>query len=194
MLRSILRISFIIIFSSMVLTQAHIAIDIEPEEMQRIAEILVENYLTHNLSPHTTLTRNGFFLRIKKVSICAVQLIGITVSLVSANLLTSILDPFVVPPTTMAIASNVNNITASAYTPTPSQLCNREFGCDRNVCWRSCDAGSSVHLKNSTHVMQSWCYTTPNQNARKYQQCIYPHDCSPCWECLGECNSKAWKI
>lgn len=177
MMFSIVKISVVIILFTKMFTSAHLVIDIEPEEMQRIAEVLVENYISHNLTPRTTSTRNIVFSHIKKISLGVVQLMGITLSLVSANLITSKFEPVIESDATI----NNDNITVLK----PS--CNRDFGCNRNVCWRACDADSSDNGKNKS---LSWCFTTPKPEARKYQQCIHSHDCSPCWECLGGCHSK----
>lgn len=58
------KIIFIILSSIISFqTNAHIVIDIEPEEMQRIAEILVENYISHNITPQIS-TRSSVLLKI----------------------------------------------------------------------------------------------------------------------------------
>lgn len=156
------------------ITLAHIVLEMNPDELQRIAEILAENYLTHNLRPQPITISAQF----KKVSVYALQLLGVTISLVSANILSSaILDPPSSPQ--MLITNNVTSIA-------PAQMCNRDFGCIRNVCWRACDE-STGRKQNRT---ASWCWTTANTEARKYKQCIDHHDCSPCWECLGQCHSQ----
>lgn len=178
---SILRVSLIFILFS--ITHAHLVIDIEPEEMQRIAEILVENYLANNLTPQTAVARNTVLSHIKKISFGIIQLFGITISLVSANLLTSLFEPTIVTPP--EINSNSVNITNHET----MEMCNRDFGCSENVCWRSCDAGSTNQIQNKNN-QKSYCYTTPKPESHKYQQCIYAHDCSPCWECLGSCHYK----
>lgn len=66
----------------------------------------------------------------------------------------------------------------------PSEMCKGDYGCDRNVCWRSCDR-TDAHGKNRT---DSWCYTKSKPEAQQYHKCKFPHDCSPCWDCLGVCN------
>lgn len=48
-------------------------------------------------------------------------------SLVGANLLTSVLEPF------------TNTQMYKNTTLTPSQICKSDFGCDHNLCWRTCD-------------------------------------------------------
>lgn len=162
------------------LSHGAIVIDIEPEEMQRIAEILVENYLEHNLTPRAILSRRDqVIIQVKKISLCLTKLMGITMSLVGANLITSMFESNALPP--MITNATSENSTAKK----PSELCNRDFGCDRNICWRACDVDPI-----NKEFSESWCYTTPKPEMHTYQQCIYSHDCSPCWECLGSCHVK----
>ena len=94
-------------------------------------------------------------------------------SLVNANLITKLFEPNELIPQTFTN----QNMTRNSIKP--SELCNKDFGCDRNVCWRSCDVGSTD--KNSESP--SWCYTTSTPGCHVNRQCIYAHDCSPCWEC-----------
>lgn len=161
-------------------TVAHVVIDIDPEEMQRIAEILVENYLTHNLTP---LPRPTVFIQFKKVTVYVLKLVGITISLVSANLLSSMFEP--------AISSHPTIISNNISSVAPVQLCDRDFGCVHNVCWRACDA--SVDVQHGENRTRTWCWSSPNAETHGFQQCIYAHDCSPCWECLGQCHSRKLK-
>lgn len=174
-----LRSVFIVLFAMCVCEAHHISIDIEPEEMQRIAEILVENYMVHNLTPRPRIGTIALVSKIKKIALGVVQLIGITLSLVSANLITSKFERIASPMT-------INNDNITAAIVEPMDICDRDFGCNRNVCWRACDSGTDYE-KGDSH---SWCFTTPDPETHNYQQCIYPHDCSPCWECLGSCHSK----
>lgn len=150
----------------------HIVIDIEPEELQRVAEILVQNYVDHNLGPIPTSTTKNILPLVIKFALHAMQLIGITITLVSANLITSMFES-----TSESIIPD--NITTTFK---PSEMCNRDFGCERNVCWRECGAANG---KNN-----SWCYTTQRPELYEYQQCLHSYECSPCWECLGPCHSQ----
>lgn len=178
-----MKVSVVFILFSLFFTysHAHIVIDIEPDELQRVAEILVQSYLTRNLTPRTVLTRNIVFSCIKKVSSSAVQLFGIMMTLVGANLLTKIFEPSVISPQFLFADNNVTSIL-------PDEFCKRDFGCDHNLCWRTCGDELGVHEKNKP---QSWCYTAPKTELRNYQQCIHSHECSPCWECIGVCHAPA---
>lgn len=181
----------VFIFLIQCVSSANVVVDIDPDELQRIAEILVENYLLHNLSPTTTPMRNKFLMHVKKISGSFSQLCGITLSLVGANLITSWIQSSTPIINTQETAHKCQ---ANYSSFNPSKICDKEFGCDRNICWRSCD---DVHDGNKTLInTHSWCYTTPTHSSHTYQQCIYPHDCSPCWECLGGCHSKRkyWSV
>lgn len=58
------------------------------------------------------------------------QLIGIMLSLVGANLLTRVFEPSAVP---QVLINDIGNITSF----TPSETHFRDYGCDNNVCWRT---------------------------------------------------------
>lgn len=164
--------------------EAHIVINIEPEQMQRIAQILVDDYITHNVPPsRNTLGQSiGRFFDLKKIAVGVAQLIGVTISLVSANIISAKFEPTIISPTPTVINKITHHGNNTSFRP--SEICVEDFGCDRNICWRSCDKGLNNH-DNSP----KWCYTTSKPGSHKYQQCIYAHDCSPCWECLGTCHS-----
>lgn len=170
-------IVFTLFFTSI---DAVIQIDIEPSELQSIGEVLVESYFHHNLIQREPSLRNTILTKIQNVSITVLQLIGVTASLVAANVLTPMLQTKIEPTTTTIVEKTYQN---SNITLIPSKMCPHDFGCDQNVCWRSCDTG--VKGDNG----KSWCYTTSNHQLKKYHQCIKPHDCSPCWECLGVCHT-----
>lgn len=151
----------------------HILIDISPMELQSIGEVLVESYLHHNLIQRKPSIGNTMLSVVQKCACQLFQFIGITCSLVGANILTSMLQQSADAPTATTFNSSL----------VPSKLCNHDYGCDDNVCWRSCKSNGK-----STEDA-AWCYSTPDPKLRKYQQCLYQHDCSPCWECLGTCNA-----
>lgn len=169
----------LIIFASVISSHPSIVIDIEHEELQRVAEILVESYISHNLTPQTSRNemRNIIFSIVKKVTLNVVQLIGIMLSLVGANLLTRIFESSAVP---QVLINDIDNITSF----TPSETHFRDYGCDNNVCWRTCGDKFNNPEKN-----KQWCYSSPTPESRKYHECLYLHECSPWWECIGICHS-----
>lgn len=173
---------FVIILLSSTLfhrpADSYVTIQIEPDELQRFADIILQiggmqqHYQPIVIGPSTT-TRNACILSsIKALSRGAFQMMGIMLTLVGANLLTSKLEPFVNQPQFSAM-----NITSSK----PTEMCKFDFGCDNNLCWRTCDGAN----KNSL----SWCYTTSKHKEPEFQTCKYSHDCSPCWDCLGNCRA-----
>lgn len=180
-----MKVSIIFILFSLFYTysHAHIVIDIEPDELQRVAEILVQSYLSQNFSPRTVITRNIVLSHIKKITSSTVQLCGIMITLVGANLLTKIFEPSIAP----SQYSFADNITSASASIIPSELCKRDFGCDRNVCWRTCGEEMVDGERNK------WCYTSPKSEIRDYQQCVHSYDCSPCWECIGVCHTRTAK-
>lgn len=167
---------FIIIYVT--ICNGHITIDMEPDELQRMGEILVETYvqqqLTHRVS--SVILSHG-----KKFVYGIMQLIGLLLTLVGANITTTRLEHYILP------TPNVVNISASDNVPTfePSKICERDFGCDQNVCWRTCGEKLGDSEEN-----KAWCYTSPKTNEKKFfHQCSYSYECSPCWDCLGPCSA-----
>lgn len=158
-------------------TSSDIAIDIEPEELQRMGEMLIRHYSTRNILHNGGIPTSNY----RKVLLNVAQLIGITCSLVGANLITNALQPY------PAINPQINEMIPSIANDTikPSEICKYDFGCDENLCWRTCDDGMSNG--------QSWCYTAPKAEKRKIQSCGYSFECSPCWDCVGACFSKMSK-
>lgn len=173
---------FVIFFivSSFVNVQSHIVIDIDPSELQSIGEVLVESYFHHNLIQRQVSLPQTIFSKIVNFSFCVLKLIGVTASLIAANLFTPLFQSF---STTNNALNTITHVQYNKSTIVPSKICPNDFGCDRNVCWRTCDKG-----ENEKHV--SWCFTTSKPGSNKYAQCINSQDCSGCWECLGQCHSK----
>lgn len=152
-------------------TYASITIQIEPDEFQYIGDILMQTYMQQQPK---TLSTIG--IKIKSFSKAAfrgtLQMIGIMMTLVGANLLTTKLEPFV-----RQSELSAKNITAI----NPSEMCKYDYGCDDNLCWRTCDGAEENSL--------SWCYTTLKQKEPEFQSCKYSHECSPCWACLSDCKA-----
>lgn len=165
-------------------SKASIQIDMEPDELQE--------FLQGRLSgrPITTITPRSSSVaakHVKRLMLGLIQMVGIMLTLVGANLLTALFEPSLL----LNGQCVDKNVTVFLPSIAPSQLCEYDFGCDRNLCWRTCGAGSDNNGKNDAH---SWCYTAAKTESHNYQQCIYSHDCSPCWECLGACHSQVRKI
>lgn len=172
-------------------TNAIVSIDLDAAELQSIGELLVETYMRHNLIRRVPTIKSVILTKIMRCSYSLLQMIGVTISLIAAN----VYSPFfgmqfapTTPPTPSTTTTTSTTITLPANTYSkllinPSKMCPNDFGCDRNICWRSCSSDG----KEDSAV--SWCYTTSDPKSTKYAPCIHRHDCSACWECLGICHS-----
>lgn len=182
------KIFIIILLTSTVFhrpTYGHVTIQIEPEDLQMFADILthIGGGIQHPLVIQSTaLTpRCACILStIKGISRGALQMFGILLTLVGANLLTSKLEPIVVAKTQFY----ATNITESKILH--PKICDHDHGCTGNMCWRTC--GETTEEEITSH---SWCYTTAKADKTEYQMCSVSHDCSPCWDCLTPCKSTA---
>lgn len=163
---------------------ANIVINIDPDELQNIAEILVQSYIDNNIARPRPSQQETLFVHFKKFTLYTLQMVGITTSLVSANLITLMFEstPTSSIPQQQYSPVNVTKTTTTKTTaqptPTTNMCSNHDFGCEENICWRTCGVGTG----NKT----TWCYT--KARAGSYQHCVHSHDCSPCLECLGPCR------
>lgn len=121
-----------VVIISLTYVNGSIVINMEPEEMHRFGEILVESYIRQQ-SASTVVSRVTSF------ALGALQLCGIMFTLVGANLITSKLEFSILP------SSSRNTVTNTTVLPTinPSQLCENDYGCDVNMCWRTCSSEDS---------------------------------------------------
>lgn len=165
-----------------------VTIQIEPENLQQIGKVLMQAYMQQQpivLGPSSTTARGvQITAEAKKIARGVFQLFGIMITLVGANLLTTKLEQFVV--VNQQEFSAKNNITSTML---HSDICEYDYGCDQNMCWRSCDVSTDAnHEKLSAeNTTQQLCYTSPNKLEFKF--CIYSHECSPCWDCLRSCEA-----
>lgn len=153
------------------------------ESLERLGEMLIENYISNNLRPRATLTRT-MWRKMGGILEFVLQMIGVTASLIAANIFSpyfqTVFNLKEIPQSPRTAVTILSRVRYNNGTLTPGNLCPNDFGCDRNLCWRSCH-----HEDNQT----SWCYTR-KPDKRAYAQCIEMADCSPCWECLGHCHKK----
>lgn len=160
-----------------------IAINIETDEMQRIAEVLVESYLANNIRQH--IPRRYVILKLlKKIAATSGQYIGIMVSLVGANIITKMLEK-----QEKYVAITENDVLTQVFTNENvtnvlnEETCGHEFGCDHYVCWRTCTENKDKP------ELDTWCYTSPTPEKRDYHDCKDYNDCSPCWGCINDCRN-----
>lgn len=167
-----MKLSLLSLFFVISIVTANIIIDVEDGQLQSIAEILVQNYIENNI-PQTGYNNNK---NVKKFVFASIQLVGITISLVTANLITALFEP-------SAGVVHLNPISENT-TLKPSPICDADFGCDRGACWRTCGNSSN-----------SACFTTSTPTLREFHTCKKSVECSPCWSCVGPCiTSKQWRL
>lgn len=118
---------------------------------------------------------------------------------VGANLLTTILDPFVTPykqpvEQIVFVTNMPKFITAEQQNHQHDEMTFaqnllwknftselKDFGCHQNICRRSCFVEEDEKRK-------PWCFASPKTFDRKYSKCTSTVDCSPLWECLETCH------
>lgn len=180
---SVVKIVVLLLILSAFLVNSNIVINMDQDSLEQLGEMLIQNYIHNNLTPRTTFRKSMWGKTIKFI-VCVLHLIGITTSLIAANIFTPFFQA-INPKEYATQSTGLNIISNPSYKNTtfaPSDLCPHDFGCDRNLCWRTCHRG---HKDEKL----SWCYTT-KPNSGKYSRCIEMPECSPCWECLGSCHHK----
>lgn len=141
---------------------ASIVIDLDEDELQMIAAVLVENYIDTNLTPK----KNIHFTKYLKKTVANVgQFAMITFSLFGANILTKMYEGAAQPEMTTGITKEINN------------LCENIYGCDSGQCWRTCN-----------DLMNKICFTEPIKKDNKENKCSTAKDCPQCGDCISECK------
>lgn len=176
-------------------SDAHISINFDREDLDEIGDF-VDNHININPLRSVQSSRNIIIKKGKAFVLWIFQLAGVTAALVSSNVITTrlSLDQAVVPPPppqchepkieisklptqkTKFESKETDNISAKI-----SELCQIDFGCHKNVCWRSC------HTNNQSENL--WCYTSPTPNRREFYHCESSNDCFICWECIEPCHA-----
>lgn len=121
------KMSIIVLFLCALQTKAHITIDIESDQLQKLGEILVETYLDHHLLHRPRTTTSVFVSNLRKIGVSMIQMIGIMFTVVGANLLSIKFEPF-----TKEVNFNENLVNKTILLP--CEICKNDFGCDRNIC------------------------------------------------------------
>lgn len=180
---SIVKILVLIVILEFISFNSPTPLGMDNESLERLGEMLIENYISNNLRARQTLS-STMWSKIGSILAFVLQMIGVTGSMIAAHIFSPYFEKAFKskenpqpqrPAITFLSQVRYNNGTFS-----PGILCPNDFGCDRNLCWRTC-----YHEGNQT----SWCYTR-KPDKRGYVQCIETPDCSPCWECLGHCHKK----
>lgn len=174
-----MKFTFGILLFSLILIQtiAHLTIEIEPEDIAQLSEIL-QSFITDGGQHITTrsLSRSVFHF-VKLTSCSVVKLIGVMLTLVGANLLTTRMDH----PTI------VREIQSPPKTSPPSEfVCKQDIGCTSNLCWRTCDNPVNKQSGGLEPEKKAWCFTAENATAT-HHACTYAYQCSACWQCSRPC-------
>lgn len=168
-------IIIILLFTSILHTNGYITIEIEPDDVHQLSDIL-QMFIENQQIPTRTqysLRRNIFSL-LKSFSRGIVQLISIMMTLVGVNLIT------------MKMESSIMLLNQTEQTTTHMfahrEICKHDFGCTENICWRTCEE------TNERKAEQKWCFTSSYPNISNFQPCTYSYECSPCWSCSTSCT------
>lgn len=180
-------------------SEAYIAVNIDPEDLDRVSEFFHTIIINQQHEPQLSVPMKFKILSMLKNGIFAsFQLMGVVIALVGANVITThlttdsvqqqqqqqqqlsesiqIRNPVVQKQPIQSI-QNDSSIFKNA------EMCNmRDYGCNRNLCWRTCNVNVG---KN--HSL--WCYTSSNPLARVHHYCVDSKDCSLCWECIEKCHT-----
>lgn len=162
--------------------ESHISIGIDPEDMDRVSDFfegIIFN--SHPIVQQPARPRCSSIIRLtKKFLISAIQMFGIMITLVGANLLTSKLSGPVPANCQNELFNELEKNVTSII-----EKCEIDFGCNRGLCWRSCTVQQNYD-KNYT----SWCFAAPGKQSKKFQQCKNHLECSGCWPCSYPCVRK----
>lgn len=178
-----MRVLLICILSTLLLlhSEAFIAINIDPEDLDQVSDFF-QSVIVQTSAPMPT-NRRVIIPLIKKMTYSTIQLLGVMMTLVGANILSSFLTPDVAmsrqqqQQQSEIIFRNFSNNIEPKY----AEMCKIDFGCNKNRCWKSCN--TVVGGKNL------WCYASPEYHARNLQHCEVVSDCSLCWDCIEPCHA-----
>lgn len=173
---SLVIIFFLIVSAILSHSNGHITIEIEPNDVHQLSDILQTFIENHHLpTRQRSSLKCVIYHGIKTMSSGIIQLIGIMLSLVGANLLTMKLEHSM---------TSVNQIKSPTSMFVHGEECKHDFGCTENICWRTCEESSNPSGK----VDQKICFTSSHSNITNFQRCTYSYECSPCWSCSTPCT------
>lgn len=159
-------------------------INIDTEDLEQVNEFFeIITHRAHEIEIPINRPCNRYVKLLLKGIRTGVQLVGMTMSLVSANVITSYFNinefGLLHQNTTEVFAKRVTT-PQSETSQKKKKSCDVLFGCHDNVCWRMCYSDNpALHL---------WCHTSPNPFSRKIQHCDAHTDCLQCWECVETCH------
>lgn len=178
-----------LILTTVRLVQSSDTENFSASELQSLGSVLVETYLRYNLIqrlPRVSTMPCFILHHLYKFTAGTCQFCILTGSLTISAVLGPIAQQWYDKWQNENVNVNVNvnkeptrAIVTSKINPSH---CKNDFGCDRGICWRTCNK----NMKNTNNV--GWCYSAPDVKAHKYQLCNFSHECSGCWHCIGPCN------
>lgn len=134
-----MNFSSVFIILSLFSIHGHITIEIEPEDLNRISEILQIIINEQQLQPIIrSTTRNSIIPVLKNITCSVFQMLGIMLTLVGANFITMKMEP------SMLQQTSDTNISLLALIEPPG-ICKSDYG------WRTCNENDS----NDVHVFHS---------------------------------------
>lgn len=167
----------VMLYSSLLLlhSEAFISINIEPDDLDAVSDFF--HQIMINEQPVLLSEQNHVMKHIKKTMYSIIQMVGIMITLIGANVITSMLDsaPYTNQQQQPEILFQNNSVDIKH-----AEKCNIDFGCNKNICWRSCNV--------NVGEKKMWCYTSPDQRSFRHQKCVNANDCSLCWECIEPCH------
>lgn len=182
---------FLLLCIFTIVIKAHISINIDPEDLDRISDFFQQIIHIHYDNLYETVpsvaTRNNIITKMGKYVlkglIETVRVISIIVALVGSNLISMYIMPDSVPVQSKIqpnLQTPINIIDHQLNPAVHAEKCQTDYGCSNNVCWRSC------HSNTETPLL--WCYTNPKPNVLEYYHCETTEDCFLCWECIEPCH------
>lgn len=163
-------------------SEAFISINIDPEDLDRVSDFF--HSIVINQEPETLIRspQHRVISFMKKTIYGTIQIFSIIIALVGANVISSNLVPAVsIEQKPEIIFNNQKKKNSTGINPKYAGKCDIDFGCHKNICWRSC--------YTNVYEKKFWCYASPNPLERKFQRCNITSDCSLCWECLEKCHT-----
>lgn len=187
-------------------SEAHISIHIDPEDLDRVSEFF-HTIIINNHQPHPQLAVPVKFMilsNLKKGIVASFHLVGVVIALVSASVISTHVTTNLVPvPVPVPVHQQEQPEFIQITDPTQRQqqqqqpeliqydsnifkkaeMCDIDYGCNRNACWRSCNRGDKGNYPSL------WCHTASNPRAREHHRCDDSKGCSSCWECIEPCHT-----
>lgn len=177
---------------------------LDTDDFQQVTQILFRSQLIYR-----ERNKKSVMYHARKVTVSLIHLAGLTMSMFCASMLAVRYElnfaPFQAVTSFSNGNTNMNNITymnnntnmdnitrvvnTTNTAATPVDTWGLFFGCENNVCWRTCFV-SVPHTVNFDNNTEQFCFTTPNAKTRSFYHCEYDEECAPNWECFGECEER----